>query len=656
MRRVLLLVLLLLSCGLATGWGQNNTLVITADHDAICVGQSVHLTASMETSSPFVIDFETGNFSQGSFNNTGSSYPWVISTGGNTPGTRCMKSNNAGQPSTSSSITLTYNFSDNGYIAFDAKCMGEGTYTFWDACRFYIDGTLMFEYGALGNTWNNYSFEVSMGTHTFKWEYSKDGSVDPTGDAFYVDNITLSNSTMVMPVSNTKTYDFESHSFQGWTAIDADGDGFNWMLGSELMPNGFTGHGESEEIVVSQSYEKYGENSGLVLFPDNYLVSPHKMAIKQGAYIRFYACAQDQAWPSEHFGVAISYGSNTNPNDFITIQEWTMTAKSEGEPEELSPEGNRVMGTWRYYNVNLNAYAGQYVWVAIRHFNCSDMFYLDVDDISIKSGNTNTSGNVLIHWDPPLNADGATVTATPNQTTTYTVMAYTYGLSFCMAQITITVYTDPGLTIVTSTGETALCNGETITLYATIPGAVETSVGDILCTDGSLVKPPEYGSSGKTAKAIVFYVDATGQHGWAVDLSQITNKKWSTETVAVPGLRAYSHWMDANSDFDGYSNTQRIRNFGSSTKYPAAYAVNISQGWYLPAIGQLNVLFGALNAINRSLSLVGGTPIPYGNGSELWSSSTSSLVNYSMLLAPNLERVTFANKTSSYNVRPIINF
>lgn len=43
-------------------------------------------------------------------------------------------------------------------------------------------------------------------------------------------------------------------------------------------------------------------------------------------------------------------------------------------------------------------------------------------------------------------------------------------------------------------------------------------VGDLLCADGTTVKPDDYASSGKTAMGVVFYVDTTGVHGWAASL------------------------------------------------------------------------------------------------------------------------------------------
>ena len=63
------------------------------------------------------------------------------------------------------------------------------------------------------------------------------------------------------------------------------------------------------------------------------------------------------------------------------------------------------------------------------------------------------------------------------------------------------------------------------------------NIGDILCTDGSTVRPDEYALSGKTAQGIVFYVDNTGQQGWAVNLAN--------ETIET-------HWVNQNHYYDGY--------------------------------------------------------------------------------------------------------
>ena len=172
---------------------------------------------------------------------------------------------------------------------------------------------------------------------------------------------------------------FEAGMPAGWTTIDSDGDGYSWMLGSSQMGTGY-GHYGSADCVYSESYD----NSIGVLYPDNYLVSP-QVTLGTTSIFSFYACAQDANYAAEHFGVAIST-TGTTPSNFTVVQEWTMTAKSGGNLMSIGRDGaNRAQGNWYQYTVDLSAYAGQKVYIAIRHFNCSDMFYLDVDDIELSN-------------------------------------------------------------------------------------------------------------------------------------------------------------------------------------------------------------------------------------------------------------------------------
>ena len=191
---------------------------------------------------------------------------------------------------------------------------------------------------------------------------SADVSWTGTGDSYNL-------RYRVAPLGGTLTTDFEDSSLGEWTTIDADGDGFCWDLTTNL--GNFSHHNESADCVTSGSYDS---NAG-ALNPDNYLVSPQVLL---GGSITFWACAQDASYAAEHFGVAVSTTSNTDPSAFTTIQEWTMT--SAGTPSSR----RKVAGTWGEYTVDLSAYAGQTGYVAIRHFNCSDFFYLNIDDITIE--------------------------------------------------------------------------------------------------------------------------------------------------------------------------------------------------------------------------------------------------------------------------------
>ena len=163
--------------------------------------------------------------------------------------------------------------------------------------------------------------------------------------------------------------DFEEGRILDWTLIDADGDSHNWQLPS----TGDMGYGGSDGMLVSYSYDNASTSP---LTPNNFLVSP-RITIPEGGMISFWACAMDEAYPAEHFAVAISTTVNNNPSAFTTLQEWTLTAKD---------QGNR-QGNWHQYSVDLSAYAGQEAYLAIRHFNCSDMFAICVDDIYIGDDN-----------------------------------------------------------------------------------------------------------------------------------------------------------------------------------------------------------------------------------------------------------------------------
>ena len=156
----------------------------------------------------FTIDFETNDFSQYNFVNA-STYPWVITSDDSNTGTYCMKSGNSGVSSSNSTIEATFEFPTDGSVSFAALCMGEGTSTAWDKCIFKIDGEEQFAYGANVSGWNDYSYEVEAGSHTFTWSYTKDSSVNPTGDYMMVDDIvfTYEGTNPNPPVPPTPTGD-----------------------------------------------------------------------------------------------------------------------------------------------------------------------------------------------------------------------------------------------------------------------------------------------------------------------------------------------------------------------------------------------------------------------------------------------------------------
>ena len=162
-------------------------------------------------------------------------------------------------------------------------------------------------------------------------------------------------------------------------------------------------------------------------------------------------------------------------------------------------------------------------------------------------------------------------------------------------------------------------------LWPAIALSQTVHIGDILCTDGSIVSSEAFAASGRTAEGVVFYVDATDSHGWVVSLDdQSSSIKWSSTNnygYDLPDLENYANARVALHDLNGQENTGIIRNHGSSSDFPAAWVVDYDNGWYLPSAGQLRYLYSCAPEINTSLQVAGGAPLPY-HGSCYWWSST----------------------------------
>lgn len=158
------------------------------------------------------------------------------------------------------------------------------------------------------------------------------------------------------------SFGFDDGSMQGWTSIDADGDGYAWRHSSEvhLESSGY----QSQYCVVSQTLDSLHN----VLCPDDYLVSP-LFRLGDSPSLRFRISLPGMVYTKGYFGVALSTSGNTQAEDFVTVYE-----------SEVGP--CKEHGVWHEVNLDLQDYAHQDVYIAIRNFNqCS--IEIDVDNITI---------------------------------------------------------------------------------------------------------------------------------------------------------------------------------------------------------------------------------------------------------------------------------
>ena len=116
-------------------------------------------------------------------------YPWILKEEG---GFTYAQSGNAGVASSTSTLTATVTAAEGDVLFFDFKAWGEGTSTYWDKCSFKINGVEQIAYGAYQNSeWETYSVNLPAGECTLEWSYSKDGSVNLTGDYFAIDYVAI---------------------------------------------------------------------------------------------------------------------------------------------------------------------------------------------------------------------------------------------------------------------------------------------------------------------------------------------------------------------------------------------------------------------------------------------------------------------------------
>lgn len=139
-----------------------------------------------------------------------------------------------------------------------------------------------------------------------------------------------------------------------WTSIDADGDGQDWFS--------YNAAGSAFEGEFSAASASWLGGVG-PLTPDNYLVSP-QLSVGTDEMLTFYIGAQDPSWPAENYGVYVSTTGNAEAD--FTDELWVETLTD---------------GEWQFRELDMSEYAGQDIYIAFRHFDVTDQFYIKLDQV-----------------------------------------------------------------------------------------------------------------------------------------------------------------------------------------------------------------------------------------------------------------------------------
>lgn len=183
-----------------------------------------------------------------------------------------------------------------------------------------------------------------------------------------------------LPANVSFYEDFEDMDVwhDAWTYIDADGDGLGWKAGSSVFGTG-RGYGGSNDMLVSQSYDA---NRG-ALTPDNWAFSPAIRLAASGNRVSAWLCAQDKQYPKEHWGCYVSEEipeKEELASKCTLLYEGTMSA---APPHAVRP---REQGNWHYFEWEIpKKFNDKTVHIAFRHFNCTNKFILDLDEVMVFS-------------------------------------------------------------------------------------------------------------------------------------------------------------------------------------------------------------------------------------------------------------------------------
>ncbi|PKR82151.1 hypothetical protein CW751_02095 [Brumimicrobium salinarum] len=201
--------------------------------------------------------------------------------------------------------------------------------------------------------------------------------------------------------------DFSSPLSNNWTLIDGDEDNNNW-----LRPQ--TQQGATVEMATSKSYDNA---NGTPLTPDNWMISEViDLSSAVGVtMLSWIARAQDQSFPDEKYSVYVGTASDTT--SFI--------ANGANFTDVVGYTGD----DWSAESIDVSGFNGQTIYVAFRHHDVTDQFWLNIDDVKVAKVPDNDLSLNGLSLDKTIIGD-RTVTVEVKNTGVNTVNSFDVSLDF----------------------------------------------------------------------------------------------------------------------------------------------------------------------------------------------------------------------------------
>ncbi len=167
------------------------------------------------------------------------------------------------------------------------------------------------------------------------------------------------------------------------TFYDNDGDGQFWYYAN------YVGIEEAgNNVAVSASY------NGGALTPDNWVImGPIDLTDHSDALLEWKVRGIDPSWCQENYSVYV--GSSYDYNDLIN--------GSVSYNETIASGGDACGQTFADRSLDISAASGGLVYIGFRHHDVSDMFVLNVDDVSVTSSTMSNEDFTLENIDYTFN-------------------------------------------------------------------------------------------------------------------------------------------------------------------------------------------------------------------------------------------------------------
>lgn len=166
---------------------------------------------------------------------------------------------------------------------------------------------------------------------------------------------------------------FEQGIPSTWQNIDKDGDGFKWWKVKEEISfeniDNSTHHGN--ESIHSNSFLRYRGYNKQALEPNNWLILPEQnLNAKKNYALTFDIVAFDGAYLKDKIGIYISTDGGSSYTQLGDDFDFTQSELGN------SPD---VRDVWQEVEVDLSAYSGKKVSIAIVHHNSRDEYMVVMD-------------------------------------------------------------------------------------------------------------------------------------------------------------------------------------------------------------------------------------------------------------------------------------